>query len=57
MRQGIDFIPVIPNGAVMQLATTFTETLKAHGTPFRGSNCEFVERESESTEHEELLRE
>ena len=54
MRQGIDFIPVIPDSAVMQLATTFTEALEAHGTPF-AEVCEFLELESESAEHEELL--
>ena len=54
MRQGIDFIPVIPDSAVMQLATTFTEALEAHGIPF-AKVCELLELESESAEHEELL--
>jgi hypothetical protein len=54
VRQGIDFIPVIPDSAVMQLATTFTEALEAHGIPF-AKVCELLELESESAEHEELL--
>jgi hypothetical protein len=53
VRQGIDFIPVIPDSAVMQLATTFTEALEAHGTPFAEVG-EFLELENGSAEHEEL---
>jgi hypothetical protein len=42
------------DSAVMQLATTFTEALEAHGTPF-AEVCEFLELESESAELEELF--
>jgi hypothetical protein len=34
LRKGIDFIPVIPGGAVVPLATPFTEALEAHGNSF-----------------------
>jgi hypothetical protein len=54
VREGIEFIPVIPGGAVVQLATTtFTEAPHAYGTPFlTGGDCKFVELESERMEHE-----
>jgi hypothetical protein len=47
---------MIPDAALMQLATTFTETLEAHGTPFsRMVSVSFLE--SKSVEPEELLTE
>ena len=45
MRQRIDFIPVIPDVAVMHLATAFTEASEAHGTPISADGCEFSEVE------------